>query len=41
LVFKGTKETLAEAFELEDLDSEGFVTIEGLRSVFLAMETVP
>lgn len=29
-IFKGTKETLAEAFELEDLDSVGYVTPEGL-----------
>lgn len=32
---------MAEAFELEDLDSVGYVTPEGLRNVFLAIENVP
>lgn len=40
-IFKGTKETLSEAFELEDLDSKSFVTPEGLWNVFLAIENVP
>jgi Ca2+-binding EF-hand superfamily protein len=36
-----SKNTLAEAFDLEDLDSVGYISYEGLLSAFTVLETVP
>jgi len=40
-LFKFTKTTVAEAFDMEDLESEGWVNIQGFKSAMLVMEDIP
>lgn len=40
-MFKATKTTLAEAFDMEDLDSEGWVDQAGFKSALMFLEDVP
>ena len=40
-VFRGMEATLEEALDLEDVDSTGFISIEGLYAAFTVLENIP